>query len=118
MSLHSSSLGKVLLAWLPAADIDDKLRHVTWERKGPKTLTGPKRYKEHLRKVRQNGWALDDEEDNPNIRCIAAPVVDMRGRVVAAISVVGTVLDIEPDRLRSLAGRMSAIALEISEELG
>ncbi len=103
---------------LSEADIDDKLRHVTWERKGPKTLTSPKLYKAHLRKVRENGWALDDEEDNTNIRCIAAPVVDMRGRVVAAISVVGTVLDIAPERLQSLAGRVRATAKEISHELG
>ncbi len=118
LSLHSSSLGKVLLAWLSEADIDDKLRHVTWERKGPKTLTTPKLYKAHLRKVRENGWALDDEEDNANIRCIAAPVVDMQGRVIAAISVVGTVLDIAPERLQSLAGRVRVTAEAISQELG
>lgn len=118
LSLHSSSLGKVLLAWLPETEIDDKLRHVDWRRKGPKTLTDPAEYKEHLRAVRQRGWALDDEEDNPNIRCVAAPVLDLHGRVVAAISAVGTVLDIGPERLDSLADQVCTTAQDISRELG
>jgi DNA-binding IclR family transcriptional regulator len=118
LSLHSSSLGKILLAWLAEPDIEDKLGHVTWLKKAPKTLTDPNQYKKHLRKVRSQGWALDDEEDNPNIRCIAAPVFDMRGRVVAAISVVGTVLDISNPRISTLADRVCAMAKEISQDLG
>lgn len=118
LSLHSSSLGKILLAWLPESDIEDKLRHVTWQKKAPKTLIDPNQYKKHLRKVRTQGWALDDEEDNPSIRCIAAPVIDMRGRVVAAISVVGTILDIPNPRISVLAGRVCSMAKEISHDLG
>jgi DNA-binding IclR family transcriptional regulator len=118
LTLHSSSLGKILLAWLPESDIDDRLGHVTWQKKAPKTITEPDQYRKHLRKVRTQGWALDDEEDNPNIRCIAAPVVDMRGRVVAAISVVGTVLDISNPRIAMLAGRVCDMGKQISRDLG
>ncbi|MCS0503231.1 IclR family transcriptional regulator [Ancylobacter mangrovi] len=118
LSLHSSSLGKVLLAWLPEADIRDRLQHATWEPKGPKTITDPAAYHAHLALVREQGWALDDEEDNPNIRCIAAPVLDLRGRVVAAISVVGTVLDIGPEHIDTLAGAVRGTAGSISRELG
>jgi len=118
LSLHSSSLGKILLAWLPDSEVEDKLRHVTWQKKAPKTLTDPQQYKDHLRKVRAQGWALDDEEDNPSIRCIAAPVFDMRGGVVAAISIVSTVLDISDSKIASLAERVCAMAKEISNDLG
>ncbi|MCK0196883.1 IclR family transcriptional regulator [Ancylobacter sp. 6x-1] len=118
LSLHSSSLGKVLLAWLPAADVEDRLRHATWEQKGPKTITDPAQYRAHLAEVRDQGWALDDEEDNPNIRCIAAPVLDLHARVVAAISVVGTVLDVVPSHIDALAYAVRRTADEISRELG
>lgn len=71
-----------------------------------------------LREVRARGWAFDDEEDLPNIRCVAAPVRDMRGQVVAAISAVGTVLDISRERIAELAATLCATANEISQHLG
>ena len=71
-----------------------------------------------LREVRARGWAFDDEEDLPNIRCMAAPVRDMQGQVVAAISAVGTVLDISRERIAELAATLCATANEISQHLG
>jgi DNA-binding IclR family transcriptional regulator len=118
LSLHSSSLGKVLLAWLPEADLEAELQLIAWETKGPRTLTDPARFKEHLRQVRERGWATDNEEDVANIRCVAAPVMDMKGNVVAAISAVGTVFDIDLDRFGPLAGQVCATAREISGALG
>ncbi|MDR3537592.1 MAG: IclR family transcriptional regulator [Acetobacteraceae bacterium] len=118
LSLHSSSLGKVLLAWLPEAELDDTLRAIAWTRNGPNTITDPARFREHLAGVRARGWAFDDEEDLANIRCVAAPVMDVEGRVIAAISAVGTVLDIGADRFERLARQMTAAAQEISYEIG
>ncbi len=118
LSLHSSSLGKVLLAWLPAADLASKLETITWERKTSSTISNSKHFQDCLQKVRQQGWALDDGEDIPNIRCVAAPVLDMKGQVIAAISAVGTVLDLDESRIETLAGQVCAAAYEISLNLG
>jgi DNA-binding IclR family transcriptional regulator len=118
LSLHSSSLGKVLLAWQPEAELEETLRHIEWERKGPNTLTDPQRFREELGIVRQRGWAFDNEEDVGNIRCVAAPVRDMRGDVIAAISAVGTVLDLDIGQFDGLAKHVSATAENISRELG
>ncbi|MFC5360169.1 IclR family transcriptional regulator [Azospirillum himalayense] len=118
LSLHSSSLGKVLLASLPEPELEEMLRHIEWRAKCPNTLTDPERFRAHLREVRHRGWALDNEEDLLNIRCVAAPVNDAQGKVVAAISAVGTVLDISPERLDALAGQVCATAQDISHELG
>lgn len=118
LSLHSSSLGKVLLAWLPEAELDNKLRTVNWERKTSKTITDPQRYRGCLKEIQARGWAFDDEEDITNIRCVAAPVLDMKGRVIAAISAVGTVLDLEADRFSILAEQVCDTAREISRNLG
>ena len=68
--------------------------------------------------MRLQGWALDDGEDIPNIRCVAAPVLDMKGQVVAAISAVGTVLDLEESQIEALAAQVCAAAREISLNLG
>lgn len=118
LSLHSSSLGKVLLAWLPQTELEDKLGTIVWERKTARTITDPGQFHDCLQAVRQQGWALDDGEDIPNIRCVAAPVLDMKGQVVAAISAVGTVLDLEESQIEALAAQVCAAAREISLNLG
>ena len=118
LSLHSSSLGKVLLAWLAQTELANKLETITWERKTSDTITDPNRFQDCLQTVRQQGWALDDGEDIPNIRCVAAPVLDMKGQVIAAISAVGTVLDLDESRIESLARQVCAAAHEISLNLG
>jgi DNA-binding IclR family transcriptional regulator len=118
LSLHSSSLGKVLLAWLPDGEIEDKLRYATWEAKTPSTITDPAQFRNLLKTVRARGWAFDDQEDAPSIRCVAAPVFDLNGRIIAAISAVGTVLDIEPERFPALSEKLRATAAEISANLG
>ena len=118
LSLHSSSLGKVLLAGLPEGELGGILEQINWERKTPHSIVDPEAFRSHLQAVRERGWAIDDEEDLINIRCVAAPVRDMQGQVVAAISAVGTVLDISQDRFDELAGALCATAREISQHLG
>ncbi|MDR3440717.1 IclR family transcriptional regulator [Telmatospirillum sp.] len=118
ISLNSSSLGKVLLAWLPDAELDEILEHLEWTRKCPNTLTDPREFKAHLAEVRARGWAVDDQEDIQNIRCLAAPVVNVQGEVIAALSVVGTVLELDVDRFEDLAARTCAVARDISHAIG
>jgi DNA-binding IclR family transcriptional regulator len=113
-SLHCSALGKVLLAWLPAADLDRALAEIEWRKNTDKTITNPAEMKRHLAAVRDCGWAIDDEENVPEIRCIAAPIFDRRGRVAAAVSAVGTVLQVTPGRFETLAPRLLNAAAEIS----
>lgn len=118
ISLHSSSLGKILLAWLPDAERDEILRHLDWTAKCPNTLTDPARFTSELAEVRRRGWAIDDQEDIQNIRCLAAPVIGMAGEVVAALSVVGTVLELDGRRFETLATKVCAAAADISRALG
>ncbi len=118
LSLHSSSLGKVLLAWLPIAELEEKLKEVTWEKKTARTITEPEFFQTHLAEVRKRGWAFDDEEDIASLRCVAAPVLDADRRVIAAISAVGTILNISRDRFESLAEQVCHTAKRISSDLG
>jgi DNA-binding IclR family transcriptional regulator len=117
LSLNRSALGKVLLAWLPTADITALMSHIDWEPKTPKTIVDAASLLAELEQVRKQGWAFDDEEDAVNIRCIAAPVRDGQGKVIAAISAVGTVLQIVDGRVAPLATKVLAAADRISEIL-
>lgn len=118
LSLHSSSLGKVLLAWLPNAELEEKLGNLNWETKTVNTITTAEVLQTRLEEVRKRGWAFDDEEDIANLRCVAAPVVDADGRVIAAISAVGTILNISKNRFESLAEQVCRTAGRISSDLG
>ncbi len=118
LSLHSSSLGKVLLAWLPTAELEEKLGNLNWETKTVNTIATAEVLQTHLEEVRKRGWAFDDEEDIANLRCVAAPIVDADGRIIAAISAVGTILNISKDRFKSLAEQVCRTAGRISSDLG
>lgn len=118
LSLHSSSLGKVLLAWLPPAELDAILARYDWQRKTATTLVDADAFRAHLREVKARGWAVDDQEDLANIRCVAAPVLDAGGNVVAALSAVGTILDISTERFAPLAEQIGETARQLSRQLG
>ena len=118
LSLHSSSLGKVLLAWLPPGELDAVLARYDWQRKTATTLVDADAFRAHLREVKARGWAVDDQEDLANIRCVAAPVLDAGGNVVAALSAVGTILDISAERLAPLAEQIGETARQLSRQLG
>jgi IclR family KDG regulon transcriptional repressor len=86
---HSSAVGKVLLSHLSEEELD----HLTKEKGLPKrtenTITDLIQLKEHLKMVRTQGFAVDDEENERGIRCVAAPIYNETGRAVAAISISG-----------------------------
>jgi DNA-binding IclR family transcriptional regulator len=117
LALNRSALGKILLAWLPDTEVDELMPLVDWDRKTPNTIVAPDVLKSELALVRQRGWAADNEEDVPNIRCVAAPVTDPKGRVVAAISAVGSILQIgEPD-FPGLAGKLRTVSADITRHI-
>lgn len=89
LSLHSSSLGEVLMAWKEEQELDRILKSIDFVTKTPKTITDPQIFREELKLVAQRGWASDDGEDVVGVRCIAAPVRDSSGKVVGGVSIVG-----------------------------
>lgn len=71
-----------------------------------------------LRRYRQGGYAFDLGEDEASIRCVAAPVRDAQGRIVAAISVSSTVEHMDAARMAGLIDEVKAVAADLSADLG
>jgi IclR family acetate operon transcriptional repressor len=113
--VNRSALGKSLIAWLPPEQLDAVIANLTFEKRMPKTITNAADLRLQLADVRRRGWALDDEEQARNCRCIAAPIRDRDGAVVAAISVVGTLKQVEDGRVETLAAQVIDAARAISE---
>jgi IclR family KDG regulon transcriptional repressor len=117
--LHCCSVGKVLLAHLPDDTVDEIIRNKGLPARTEHTITDPGRLKAHLQNVRKQGYAVDDEENERGIRCVAAPVMNGSRKVVAAISISGPAARMTIDLVNgSLKEQVRGAAAAISKELG
>jgi DNA-binding IclR family transcriptional regulator len=116
--LYCTALGKAILAYSPPQETESVLPSLTFERLTPRTFTDVSRFKKELAKVRQQGFALDDEEAGLGARCVAAPILDESEKVTAAISVSGPITRINRDRIQAFAAAVMDGARSISARLG
>jgi len=118
MPLHASAVGKVLLAHEPAERIEALLAARPPERFTARTLTEPAALRAALASVRAAGWAVDDEEMDEGLRCIAVPIRGAGGRVRGALSVSAPTARLGDDRLAEIRGELLARAARIGERVG
>ena len=107
---HCSGVGKVLLAHLTEDQVEAIVRERGLPRFTPSTITDREALRAELALVRERGYALDNEEIELGLRCVAAPVRDATGRVVAAVSISGPKFrfdDAETLKLAALARQAS-----------
>ena len=116
--LHSTSLGKALLAWRDENTIDTILKQAKLTRHTSNTITDPDELKKELRVVKERGWSLDDQENEPYIRCLGAPVMNVTGNVIAAISVAGLATQLNDDVLPNFSELVKNDARQLSVNLG
>jgi DNA-binding IclR family transcriptional regulator len=109
--LHCTALGKALLAF---GDVEIP---GTLERFTPKTIKNKRALQEHLKEIRSSGYAVDDEEFDPGVRCIAVPVFDFRGKVIGALGISGPATRITLQRLPQLADIVVEIGQALSERM-
>lgn len=116
--LHLSGVGKALAAFLPDNQLEDIIREHGLPAATPNTMTSAETFKQFLAAVRACGYAIEDEEGEPGIRCIGAPVFGQDGRVLAAISVTALRNDLPSIRFSTVGETAAACARTISDRLG
>jgi IclR family transcriptional regulator, KDG regulon repressor len=109
--LHCTALGKVLLAF------GDLELPPTLESFTPHTITDPNKLRQSLEQVRAQGYAVDDEEFDLGVRCIAVPVFDFRGKTAGSIGISGPATRVTPGRLPELAASVVEIGKALSERM-
>lgn len=87
--MHASGIGKALLAHMDEDRLNRLLAAVEMQAFTDRSITEPQALKQNLATVRAQGFAVDNEEKNSGMRCIAAPVFDINREAVAGISVSG-----------------------------
>ena len=116
---HSCAVGKVLLAALSDVEVDEIIAQKGLPRMTKNTIVRPGELKKHLAAVKTQGFAVDDEENEEGIRCVAAPVRNDRGEVIAAISISGPSVRLTEERIHNrLKKQVMKSALQISKRLG
>lgn len=112
-----TALGKVLLAALPAPELDSFLSSSPLPQRTPHSITDPAVLRDHLRLVRERGYAQDMQEASPGVWCIAAPVRDYSARVVAAVSISARAA-YQAEETQTLILLLQECALRVSCETG
>jgi IclR family acetate operon transcriptional repressor len=116
--LHCSSTGKVLLAWLHQDRIAELMAESRPTKRTPRTQTTVAAIKKEAALTRKRGFSLDNEEFNPGVRCLAAPVFGSEGQIVAAIGITAATVRFTEERIPEMAGKVRLIAGELSRLMG
>jgi DNA-binding IclR family transcriptional regulator len=117
LDVNCTGVGKALVAFLPSDQFEEVITAKRFARHNENTIVTIRGLKRELAKIREQGYALDDEEDELGVRCIGVPVLDIHQRLIAAISLAGTTEQIPIDRVRALARVLKQAASEISRKL-
>jgi len=115
---HCTGLGKVMAAYHPVDEVRTWVKRHGLPYKTAATLTNLAALEAELARVRQDGYAFDEIEHEENVRCVAAPIRDYRGMVIAGVSVTGRADEFTRERAEAAAEEVVSIAREISRRMG
>lgn len=117
LEAYCSGLGKVLLSALPHARLEAFLREGDLVALTDRTITEPTAFRQEMAKVRRQGFAMDDREHSADLRCLAVPVFNRAGRIIASVSVSGPVEQLDEPRHPDLLAALRSAAMVIGGRL-
>jgi len=118
-SIHSTSLGKALLACYPI----DKVKQLIGDEsalvpKTKRTITSYGQLIKELKITKQRGYAIDNRENNDNVYCLGVPILNDKNQPIAAISLSFLYYEVKNYNIKIVANKLRNVALEISRKLG
>lgn len=115
---YCTASGKALLAFLPEEELDQIVRSEGLKSYTRNTITVAAELKSELERVRKRGWALDNEEIEENLKCIAAPVRNYTRAVVASVSIAGPAFRMTHPKIPVLVRAVLRASVRLSADLG
>ncbi|HEU5352225.1 MAG TPA: IclR family transcriptional regulator [Terracidiphilus sp.] len=116
--VHCTSVGKAILAFLPEERITEIIRKTRFERFTQRTIASADALRAEIEKTRRRGYAVDDEELEEGLRCIAVPLLDAQRLPVAAVSVSGPSFRVTAQKLPSIANHLVHCVRGIAQDMG
>jgi len=118
MEVHSTAVGKALLAYLDADRRDAIIGHRGLKKLTPHTITSVPKLQKEFERVRQLGYSVDDEENSLGARCVGAPIFNSQGEVEASLGSTGTITAVPREAVPRLAEMVKDAARRISQRIG
>src|SRR5579862_5954651 len=118
MRVHATSVGKALVAHIPQDRLEKILGERAMEKRTPKTITTAARLLKELEKVRVQGFAVDDEENNLGARCVGAPIFNQNGSIEASLGLSSTIHEVNEHTMPRILEALKDAARHISMQLG
>lgn len=115
---HATALGKSMLAYQQETFVREQFQNFTFEKFTPHTIANLEELIRELKKSRQWGYALDNEEISLGLNCVAAPIFNYSGQVEAAISLAKPLSQIDEDEKRRMVTSVVEATLAVSKKLG
>jgi DNA-binding IclR family transcriptional regulator len=116
--VYCTAIGKILAAWLPEGELGGIIDRTVFEPFTAKTITSPADFRNELARVRQTGFAVDNEEHIKGIRCIAGAVRDHSGEVRAALCVLGPKDHLPQRHMAKIRRALADVSAGLSARLG
>jgi DNA-binding IclR family transcriptional regulator len=115
---YCTAVGKAMLAELADTEVNEIIRRWGLKAITPNTITTSAALKAELRAIRSRGYAIDNEEKEPGLRCVSAAVRGESGKLLAALSVSGPAFRVTKERVPEIGRAVMQAAGELSNELG
>ncbi|MEK5522085.1 IclR family transcriptional regulator [Heyndrickxia sp. FSL W8-0423] len=116
--LHCSAVGKALIAFKEKEEIEKILDGYAYTKRTEFTIRNETEFLRELEKVRSQGYAVDNQENEPGVRCIAAPIRNHENKVIAAISLSTLIARVDDTQLGIFVEQLKQAASELSEKMG
>lgn len=117
--MYCTGVGKVLLSGMAPEDYRNVIEKTEFISKTPHTITSKEQLNDVIELIRERGYGLDDIENEEGIRCIAAPIIDSRGKVIASFSISGPTTRMTMERVNNeLVAKVREVSMQISRQLG
>jgi len=117
LPVHCTASGKLFLAYLPSEMVQQaftgQLHSYT-----PKTITSPQLLRSQLEIIRQQGYSVDDQEFELGLWAVAAPILNRKGEILAAVSVLSPTSRLNPERSQAIIQELTEITRQISRRIG
>jgi len=113
-----TGVGKAILAYLPEDQKARMLEKADWTPRTATSVKTPEELEQRLEQIRTEGLSFDMEENEPGVKCVAAPIFDNRGQVCGAVSISGPSLRMTKEKMKMLGQNVLEGAAKISLDLG
>lgn len=115
--MHCTAVGKAILAYLPPDEVDLIVKLRGLHRYTSNTITELEALHRELAATRERGYAIDNMEHDPTIRCVAVPIRNQNGDVIGSISVSGPAMHLTEAVIKEYAGLLAVASSEISRQV-